>query len=143
MYDAQGTKLFIGDVGSPEAFSQVLKVRRISPPGLSRPNWKDRTDLDADPDTGARTGKPGLIETGEGSVEVFWVPDDALTHEAMLSAFLNNTKKRFRIQWPDDDASYMDFDGFITGPGSDPQEVDGDLVRTFTFRATGLPVFGS
>ena len=94
-------------------------------------------------DTGGRTGKPGLIEIGEGSVEVFWHPDDAGNHEAILSAFLNNTKKRFRIQWPDSDASYMDFDGYFTGPGSDPQEVDGDLVRTFTFRGTGTPVFGA
>lgn len=140
MYDAQGTKIYLGSVGSPEAFSQVLKVRRISDPNITRP-WKDRTDLDST----WRDGIPGLPAIGEMSFEVFWYPDDGANQEALLAAFMassGGTKKRFRIQWPDADASYMDFDGYVVSLGG-AEEVDGDLVRTFTLHGTGVPVFGS
>lgn len=140
MYDAQGSKLFMGDVGSPEAFQQVLKIRRLSDPSFTRP-WKDRTNLDST----AREGKPGMVDIGEFSIEVFWHPDDAGQHEALIVAHnptgQQATKKRFRIQWPDNVSSYVDFDGYVLG-FTGVEEVDGDLVRTFSFRGTGAPVFG-
>lgn len=137
MYDAQGTKLFIGDTGSPQNYTQVLKARRISDPTFAR-SWKDRTDLDST----AREGKPGMMDIGEMGIEVFWYPDDAAAHAAMLAAFEANTKKQFRIEWPDTGASYVDFDGYVLSFGG-VEEVDGDLVRQFTLRGTGAPNFGS
>lgn len=136
MYDAQGSKLYVGDQGSPENFAQVLKIRRISDPEISR-SWRDRTDLDST----AREGKPGLMDIGEMSVEVFWVPDDGAAHETLLAALNANTLKEFRVQWPDDADSYVDFDGYVIKMGG-VEEVDGDLVRTFTLRGTGAPRFG-
>lgn len=138
MYDAQGTQLLMGDAGSPEAFSQVLRVRRISDPALTRP-WKDRTTLD---DT-ARAGKPGLPDIGEMSFEIFWEPDDSGQHEALLAAWQANTQKRFRIAWPDAGGSYWDFDGYVLSVGGATTEVDGDLVRSITLRGTGAVSFGT
>lgn len=133
LYDAQGSKLYVGDSGSPDASAQVLQVRRISDPQFSRP-WKDRTDLDA---TNFRSGKPGLADIGEMSIEVF-EDGDLASHAALRHAFMNNTLKAFRITWPD--GNQMVFDGYVLGLGQ-TEEVDGDLVRTYTFRGTGAPSF--
>lgn len=136
MYDAQGTKLYMGDQGSPDALTQVLKVRTINGPNLSRP-WKDRTTLDS----AGREGKPGLPDIGEVSFGIFWEPDDAAQHEAVLAAYNANTLKKFRIEWPDAADSYVDFDGYVTAFGG-VTEVDGDLVRDITLRGTGVPTWG-
>ena len=135
LYDAQGSKLYIGDPGSPGAQTQVLQIRRISDPSFSR-SWKDRTDLDA---TTARSGKPGLMDIGEMSIEVFQDGDAGQQHNSLLTAFTGNTQKNFKITWPD--GNEVRFDGYVTG-FSGQEEVDGDLVRTYTFRGTGEPSFG-
>lgn len=135
MYDAQGTKLYVGPQGSPGASDQVLQVRRVSDPNFSR-SWKDRTDLDSS----AREGKPGLIDIGEMSIEVFQDGDAGQQHNVLQSAFVNNTEKNFKLLWPD--GNQVEFDGFVTG-FSGNEEVDGDLVRTYTIRGNGLPSFGS
>jgi hypothetical protein len=126
----------MGDVGSPEGFVQVAKVRTINGPGLSR-SWKDRTDLDST----WKEGKPGLPDIGEVSLQLHWEPDDDDQHEALLTAFQNNTLKRFRLEWPDDAGSFTDFDGYVLSFGG-ATEVDGDLVRDITIRGTGVPTFG-
>lgn len=130
-YDAQGSKLYIGNSGSPTASDQVLQVRRISDPNPTR-SWKDRTDLDST----ARTGKPGLPDIGEFSIEVFQDGDTGQQHDVLNTAWLNNTLKNFRIQWPD--GREMVFDGYVLGFGGQ-EEVDGDLVREYRFRGIGLP----
>jgi len=134
MYDAQGSKLYVGASGSPDASDQVLQVRRISDPTFSRP-WKDRTDLDAT----WRAGKPGMPEIGEMSIEVFWDSDAGQQHDTLRTAFINETKKNFKISWPD--GNQVVFDGYVTNLGG-AEEVDGDLVRTFTLHGTGAPAFG-
>lgn len=137
MYDAQGSKLYVGDVGSPDALTQVLKVRRISDPNFQR-NWKERTDLDST----WEEGKPGIPRIGEMSFECFWVPDDSAAHTTMLSAFEANTQKKFRIEWPSAAGDYVEFSGYVMGM-TGVEDVDGDLVRTFTLRGTGAATFGS
>ena len=134
MYDAQGSKLYIGNVGSPDASDQVLQVRRISDPAPSR-SWRDRTDLDST----WREGKPGLPDLGEFSIEVFQDGDDGQQHNTLVNAFTSNTEKNFKITWPD--GNQMVFDGFVMG-WSGVEEVDGDLVRTYNFRGHGMPSFG-
>ena len=135
LYDAQGSKLYIGNSGSPDASDQVLQIRRISDPTPTR-SWKDRTDLDA---TNARTGKPGLMDIGEFSIEVFQDGDVDQQHDVLVNAFTGNTLKNFKITWPD--GHQVVFDGYVLG-FSGQEEVDGDLVRTYSFRGTGEPSFG-
>lgn len=138
MYDAQGSKLYIGNSGSPDASDQVLQIRRISDPSPTR-SWRDRTDLDVNADTGGRTGKPGLLDIGEFSIEVFQDGDVGQQHDVLVNALLNNTKKNFKITWPD--GRQMVFDGYVMSfTGS--EEVDGDLVRTYNFRGIGMPAMG-
>lgn len=136
MYDAQGTKLYVGASGSPDASSQVLQVRRISDPAFTRP-WKDRTDLDA---TAWRSGKPGLAEIGEMSFECFQDGDAGAQHDTMQNAFVGNTLKNYKILWPD--GNQVVFEGYVVGI-SGQEEVDGDLVRTYTIHGTGTPSFGA
>jgi hypothetical protein len=134
MYDAQGSKFYVGPGGSPDAPDQVLQVRRISDPQFSRP-WKDRTDLDST----WREGKPGMPEIGEMSVEVFWDGDAGQQHNTLRDAFLNNTQKNFKITWPD--GNQVVFDGYVVSIGG-TEEVDGDLVRTITVHGDGVPSWG-
>lgn len=135
MYDAQGSKLYVGAQGSPDPSAQVLQVRRISDPNFSR-SWKDRTDLDST----AREGKPGLMDIGEFSIEVFQDSNAGQQHDVLLQAFTSNTEKAFKITWPDGDQ--VTFDGFVTGIGQ-TEEVDGDIVRTYTMRGNGAPSFSA
>ena len=132
-YDAQGSKFFVGNSGSPQASDQVLQVRRISDPSPTR-SWKDRTDLDAT----AREGKPGLPDIGEFSIEVYQDGDVGQQHDVLRDAWVNNTLKGFRIQWPD--GREVAFNGYVLGFGG-VEEVDGDLVREYRFRGTGMPSF--
>lgn len=134
LYDAQGTKLYVGASGSPDASDQVLQVRRISDPSFTR-SWRDRTDLDGT----WRAGKPGLPDIGEMSLEVFWDGDAGQQHDTLRAAFIANTMKNFKIAWPD--GNQVVFDGYVTGL-SGSEEVDGDLVRTITLRGTGAAAFG-
>ena len=133
LYDAQGSKLYVGPQGSPDAPDQVLQVRRISDPALSRP-WKDRTDLDST----WREGKPGMPEIGEMSIEVFWDGDAGQQHDVLRNAFVDNTEKNFKITWPD--GNQMVFDGYVVNI-SGTEEVDGDLVRTVTIHGDGAASF--
>jgi hypothetical protein len=136
MYDAQGSKLYHSE-GSPASLAQVLKIRRISDPAFTR-NWKERTDLDS----AAEEGKPGIPRIGEMSIEVFWHPDDSGQHAALLNAWKVNSQREFKIVWPDTALSFVSFQGFVMG-FTGVEEVDGDLVRTFTLRGTGMPNFGT
>lgn len=135
MYDAQGSKLYIGPEGSPDAPNQVLQVRRISDPTFSR-SWKDRTDLDST----AREGKPGLMDIGEFSIEVFQDGDSGQQHNVLQQAWVDNTRKNCKITWPD--GNQVTFNGYVLN-FSGVEDVDGDLVRTYTFRGDGEPSFGS
>ncbi len=134
-YDAQGTKLYVGDSGSPDASAQVSQVRRVSDPAFARP-WKDRTDLDST----WREGKPGMPEIGEFSVELFWDGDAGQQHDTLRSAWINNTKKNFKILWPD--GNQVVFDGYVVNL-SGQEEVDGDLVRTVTIHGDGAAQFNA
>ena len=134
-YDAQGSKLYVGPEGSPDAPSQILQVRRISNPTFSR-SWKDRTDLDSE----AREGKPGLMDIGEMSIECFQDGDSGQQHNTLQDAWVANTRKNFKLLWPD--GNQVVFDGYVLN-FSGQQEVDGDLVRTYTLRGDGAPAFGS
>ena len=135
LYDAQGSKFYVGPEGSPDAPSQVLQVRRISDPNFSR-SWRDRTDLDST----WREGKPGLPDIGEMSIECFQDGVSGQQHNVLQDAFVANTRKNFKILWPD--GNQVVFNGYVLN-FSGQQEVDGDLVRTYTIRGDGAPSFGS
>jgi hypothetical protein len=138
--DTQGTKLYIGDTGSPESFQLITERVRIGGPNESRPR-RDVTDLDST----RREYKGGLRDSGEMELGLFYIPANAV-HAILRNAF-NETDatlrvKRFRLEFTDDAGTYWDFDGEVIGWQS-TFEVDSDVNVTITISITGDITEGS
>lgn len=131
-YDAQGTKFYVGDTGSPGPSAAVTEIKSIKPPQGKR-SWKDRTDLDST----AREGKPGLIDWGEMTLSLFWTPEDAV-HGVLKAAFLNNTKKGFSLDFNAVMTGvHWDFSGYVTAFGQPSIDEDGDQMIDVTLHVDG------
>lgn len=106
--EAQGMKIYLGDVGSPNAFAEIPEVRSINGPD-GQAGWIDTTDLSST----AKEGRPGLKDEGQVRLGMFYVPDNVV-HAALRSAFSSRTKKRFRIDFTDTaPAKTWEFDGYV------------------------------
>lgn len=128
--EAQGTKIYVGDIGSPPAFAEIVEVRSISGPD-GQASWIDTTDLAS----AAKEGRPGLKDEGQVRLRLFYVPD-AASHVTLRSAFSGRTQKKFKIEFTDTaPIKIWEFSGYVTGfqVGA---EVDGAIMADVTIRIT-------
>lgn len=128
--ESQGTKIYVGDTGSPPAFVEIVEVRSIGGPD-GQAAWMDTTDLAST----AKEGRPGLRDEGQIRLRMFFVPD-AASHTTLRSAFTGRTKKAFKIEFTDTaPITIWEFNGFVTGfqVGAD---VDNPLVADVTIKIT-------
>ncbi len=128
--ESQGTKIYVGDTGSPPAFAEIVEVRSIGGPD-GQASWMDTTDLASV----AKEGRPGLRDEGQIRLRLFYVPD-ATSHAALRSAFAARTKKAFKLEFTDAaPIKIWEFSGFVTGfqVGAD---VDAPLMADVTIRIT-------
>jgi hypothetical protein len=132
----QGTKIYVGDTGSPEAFQAIPEVRTIGGPSENRPT-RDVTDLDSD----AREFKLSLKDAGEVSLGMFYIPANAV-HASLRSAFDAGTLKSFRIEFVDSAGTYYDFDAYVIS-WAPSIEVDSDVTLEIGLKITGDIVVGS
>ena len=132
----QGTKIYIGDVGSPDGFTAIPEVRSISGPNEQR-STRNVTDLDST----AHEKRLNLKDAGDLSLGIFYLPANAV-HLVMRAAFNAGTLKRFRIEYEDTAGSYEDFDAYITG-WSRSIDVDSDVNAEVQLTITGDITEGS
>lgn len=109
---SQGTKIFLGDTGSPNAYVAIPGVTSISAPTAQNPKI-DASDLDST----SKEFIAGLKDNGEMSFSINFAPDN-VTHLALRAAFVAApaTQKMWVIQWPDTAPNVRwEFQGFISG----------------------------
>lgn len=128
--EAQGMKVYVGDVGSPNQFVEIPEIRSINGPD-GQAGWIDTTDLSST----AKEGRPGLKDEGQLRLGLFYVPDNVV-HMALRTAFSNRTKKRFRIDFTDSaPVKTWEFDGYVMGFAV-RGEVDNAIMADATIRIT-------
>jgi hypothetical protein len=128
--EAQGTKFYVSQTGSPPSFSAIPEIRSIGGPDGSAPTI-DVTDLDST----AREYKLGLKDEGAFSLGIMYRPDNAV-HQTLRDAWGDRTELQFRIDFTDDGTTRWEFNGFVTG-FSQTAAVDTVVEATVGIKITG------
>lgn len=135
--EAQGMKIYVGDFGSPENYSNIPEVRSIAGPD-GQASWIDTTDLSST----AKEGRPGLKDEGQVRIQIMYNPDNAV-HTTLRTAFSTRLKKSFRIEFTDTaPTTKWDFPGYVIGFAV-RGEVDGAIQADVTIRIADAIVEGS
>ena len=126
---AYGSKIKLGDGGTPEVFAEIAEVMDITPPAMSRDAIEVTNQQSAD---GWRENIPGWRDGDEVSFNCNWLPDDT-THDettGMLSTFNDDDLHNWQILLPDA-VTTVSFCGFLTNFEPDlPFEEQGQLSIT-------------
>lgn len=114
------------------------RVRSLNPPPYAR-DAVDVTSMESAELT--REFIPGLIDRGEVTVELIWVPGDAT--DDILRAMLTEREPRlFEIAFPQivSPVPTCSFRGFVTA--FDPTvELEGEMTASVTMKVTGIPTW--
>jgi predicted secreted protein len=133
---AYGSKLQLGDGGSPEAFSDIAEIIELNAPQMSRDEIDVTSHQSSD---GYREFIAGLRDAGEVNCMANWLPTNA-THSyttGLHASFNTNTNKNWRIVLPSTLITIA-FTGFVTAFEPDlPLEEQGQL--SFTIKVSGKP----
>lgn len=136
---AYGSLLQLGDGGSPEAFTSIAEITKLTPPNETRDAIEVTHTTSTD---GRREFIPGWRDSGEISFEANWLPDNS-THDqttGLYSTFDDDALHNWRIVVPD--VVQIDFAGFITAHEPDlPMEEQAKLSGTI--KISGKPTFTS
>lgn len=130
-----GVLLKRGNGGSPETFSSVAEVKDIKPFKL-KAETKETTHHGS---PGAwRTFKATLIEGGECTFKLNYLPDDA-THSfgaGLAADLINRTQRNFQVVLPDTTSTTYQFAAIVTQFDPDGP-VEGILETDVTLKITG------
>lgn len=130
---AYGTKIKMGDGGSPETFTEIPEVGDISGPGI-RVEMEDVTTHGSAADGANREFVPTLITNSECEFELNYVHSNPM-HLALRLAAQNRTKKNFQKINPEQTQT-ISFAGYVIGIAfADP--VDGAQKFPVTIKPTG------
>lgn len=129
---AHGTKLQRGDGATPtELFTDIAEVTNISGPGMS----VDAVETTSHSSGGSREFIGGLLDGGEVSIDINYVPAD---HATLTTDFLSKDVRNYKIQFPSTPATTWSFKALMTNfEPSAP--VDGQLTASVTLKVTGTP----
>lgn len=126
-----GYKTRFGIKGSGTTYAYVAEVSSLTPPGWTR-DTVDVTHLES-PDM-VKEFIGGMIEAGEASITINFVPD---VQDDLLDAFMAS-KGNFRILFPSGTLA-LDFLGIVTGYEIGDLVADDKMSATFTVKASGMP----
>jgi hypothetical protein len=134
---AIGTKLKIGDGGSPVSYTTIAEVVEISGPALSV-DTADATHHSSSGDY--EEVVPTVIRSGEVTFDINYLPTDS-THDAtdgLLNDLENKTKRNFELVFTDGSNTTWTLTGYVTGfEPSAPH--DDKLDASVTIKLTGQP----
>lgn len=136
---AHGTKLKIGDGGSPETFTTVFEVVEITGPSLSA-DTADTTSHDSS--KAYEEHVVTVLRTGEVTFDINYAPDDS-THDetdGLINDYENKTLRNFELILPNPSNKTYEFSAFVTGfEPSAPH--DDKLSASVTLKITGEPTY--
>lgn len=135
-YAAYGTLLLRGDAGAPEAFTEIAEVVNISGPTLAL----DPLDMTSHDSSGDREFIGGLVDGGEITLELIFIPTDTTQglSGGVAEDLTTATKHNYQLQFSDSavDPTIYEFVAFPTA--FEPSAaVDGRLSASVTFKVTG------
>lgn len=132
-----GTLLQRGDGATPENFATVAEVGSIS-----GPNWAvEMFDTTSHSDAASgnfRTRKPSLIDPGDLSFDIWYIPGDA-GHEALRTDMFNRTIRNWRLIDPNASQT-ANLVGFISEMGHE-WPTDEKITRSISITLIGEPTF--
>lgn len=130
-----GTKLQRGNSdGPPETYTDIGEVIEVTPPNPSRDSVETTHTSNADR---WRTFIPGLIDGGELSIEINYVPGS--TADDNLQTDLNSaTVENYKVLFASGESIIVP--AFVTGiePGV---PIDDRMTATVTFKVAGKPTY--
>lgn len=126
--ESQGTKFYVGDVGSPDNKQAVPEIKTLGGPD-GQATLIDVSDLDS---TG-KEWKPGLKDEGQITLGMMYIPTNAV-HAILRDAFSDRTLKSFRIEFSN--GTTWDFNGYVTGFAAN-NGVDEVNMANVTVKVTG------
>ena len=130
---AYGTKIKMGDGGSPETFTEITEVGDITGPGIEV-ETEDVTTHSSAASGANREFIPTLITNSDCEFELNYVHSDPM-HIALRNASQNRTKKNFQKINPEATQTIA-FSGYVVGIAfADP--VDGAQKFPVTIKPTG------
>ena len=135
-----GTLLKMGDGADPEVFTTIAEVKDIGGPSYETGTH----DVTNQSSPGAvREFISGLIDAGEVTFDVNWMPGNATHDDAtgLLAAQLDRELKSFRLVWPQFTPNEQcAFEALVTGFETN-SPVDDPLSASVTLKVSGLPVW--
>lgn len=133
---ANGTLLKIGDGASPEEFTTIPEMMKISGPAVKF----DLLDVTShDSDGFFREYIPGLADGDNVAGDFNWRPSNVV-HIALRVDSYARTLRNFRLIFPDDTDNTVDYNAYISNiqPTADIGAV---LRAALTTKVTGLPAW--
>lgn len=131
-----GAKFFLHDGGAPGSLVQIADIMGVVPPSPTVETIDTTTHGSSG---GVREFIAGLIDAGEGSVRINWVPGSA--SDVLLSAaILSRQVRSFKINVPAEGTATRDFTGncVVTGYEKDDVVIDDKMTAVLTIKASGL-----
>ena len=127
-----GAKFFLGDA---LPLTEAADILSVTPPSATVETIDTTTHSSAG---GVREFIAGLIDTGEGSIRINWVPGNA-TDIAFAAALASRAVKLFKINVPAS-AGTRDFSGscVVTGYEKDDVVIDDKMTAVLSFKVSGL-----
>lgn len=131
-----GAKFFLHDGATPGALVEISDVMSVTPPSPTVETIDTTTHGSAG---GVREFIAGLIDTGEGSIRVNWVPGNA-SDVLLAAAVLSRQVRAFKINVPASGTATRDFTGncVVTGYEKDDVVIDDKMTAVLTIKASGL-----
>lgn len=132
-----GTTFSTGDGASPEVYTELAEVTKITPPNISR-DAVEATHMKSP--NAWREFIAGLKNGGDVSLEINYDPNGAAATSFMAELGLSgvNAKKNRKITFTD--GTVWSFKGILTAFEPDAP-IDDRMVASVTFKVTGEPTF--
>ena len=145
-YPAIGTKLWIGDAGSPETFFSVASCGDFTGPKKKR-DLLDATTHDTDTTDGGYKEFITSLKDGQETTFPIWLDPNEATHNNTPAAvgshcggldylFETGARRNMYLAYPVSPAAMVQFAGIVTGLELDAK-VAGGLMGNVTVKVTG------
>ena len=131
-----GCKFQIGNSATPTVYTDMAEVTSFTPPALTT-DTIDATHMGS-PD-GIREKIPGLVDPGEATVEMNFIPGNA-GQEALIAALVARTLGEYRIVWNDGAETEWDFQAYVTG-FEVSSVLEDKMTATVTFTVATKPSY--
>jgi predicted secreted protein len=129
-----GAKLYIGDAASPEVFTAVAEIRKMTKVGAATAALVDVTNMDStggydETITGLKTGGTISLEMNFNGADTGQV--------ALLTAFEGQVRHNYRIDLPDANLTRLSFAAFVASAPSADVDPKAAMTGSVDLKVTG------